>query len=96
MLVVEYRLRPGVLRGLGGSRRLEWPRMPRLRFPKYPEQEYFAHLASIFDKMLRGRGYDCIDTFKVAEGAPRACCLCQAGNEQNGTRNLNSLAGMPY
>ena len=52
-LVVEYRLRPGVLRGLGGSRRLEWPQMPRLRLPNYPEKEYFAHRLTFSDKMAR-------------------------------------------
>ena len=53
MLVAEYRLRPGVLRGLGGSRRLEWPQMPRLRLPNYPEKEYFAHRLTFSDKMAR-------------------------------------------
>ncbi len=53
MLVVEYRLRPGVLRGLGGSRRLEWLRMLRLCLSNYPEQEYFAHWLTFFDKMAR-------------------------------------------
>ncbi len=50
MLVVEYRLGPGVLRGLGGSRRLEWLRMLRLCLSNYPEQEYFAHWLTFFDK----------------------------------------------
>ena len=53
MLVAEYRLRPGVLRGLGGSRRLEWPRMPHLRLPNYPEKEYFAHRLAFSDKTAR-------------------------------------------
>ena len=90
MLVVEYRLRPGVLRGLGGSRRLEWPRMPRLRLPKYPEEEYFAHLASIFDKMLRVRGWgcDCIDAFEVVE-----MCPVRAGGRDTQLRSRLPLVG---
>lgn len=31
----------------------------------------------------------------LALGFLQAVCLCQAGNEQNGTRNLNSLADAP-
>ena len=31
----------------------------------------------------------------VSGGEMDFCCLCQAGNEQNGTRNLNSLADEP-
>ena len=57
----------------------------------YPEQEYFAHLTPIFDKMLRMRGWGCdlIDAFEVAEGVPRVC----AGRDATRGRNLRLQRG---